>query len=122
MTPINVVNVKGLQGDARKSVCYVGRQFAGWPGSRWGNPFRPGDRTKASIELCLQAFRTTFLDRSPERIDASLAELWEDCDHGAKPLGCWCVNAQHGDGQPIVCHAQILAELLTNWVKAKEGS
>lgn len=43
-----------------------------------------------------------------------LADLWEACEHGAKPLGCWCIDATHGDSQPVVCHAQILAEMLHN--------
>ena len=41
-----------------------------------------------------------------------LAELWEKCERGAKPLGCWCVNATAGDSTPMQCHAQILAEML----------
>lgn len=34
-----VVNVKGLQGQARLGIDYVGRDFAGWAGSPLGNPF-----------------------------------------------------------------------------------
>ncbi len=116
---IRIVCVKGLKGDSRKCVCYVGRQFAGWPASPWGNPFRPrksgadgfgsawsdpGD----DLEDCLSRFRKYAESKPPEWLDA----LWEACEHGARPLGCWCINAIHGDGQEVVCHAQILADMI----------
>lgn len=120
--PIRVVNVRGLNRPAdRAGVVYVGRPFAGWPGHALGNPFKPrrsgadgfgaqwsdpGD----SIEECLTRYRDWLLARPT--LNADLASLWEECGHGAKPLGCWCVTATAGDGSPVVCHAQILAELL----------
>jgi hypothetical protein len=115
MNGIRVTNVKGLQGDARNGVCYVGRAFAGWPTSPWGNPFRPAPGFDA-----VAAYRQWFLGRPAGEVERALADLWEACDHGVKPLGCWCVEAVHGDGQPVVCHAQVLAELLTEWVARGE--
>lgn len=120
MTPIRVVNVNGLRGEARKGVCYCGRAFAGWPDSPWGNPFRPRRGFDA-----VSAFRDWFLGLSEVVRESLLHRLWEGCGHGAKPLGCWCIDATHGDGQPVVCHAQVLAELLTQWLadqSAREGS
>lgn len=97
---IRVVNVKGLRGDDRNGVCYVGRAFAGWPASPWGNPYRGTG--------AVEAFRERASKQPPEW----LAGLWEACEHGAKPLGCWCTTATHGDGQDVQCHAQVLAEML----------
>lgn len=103
---IRVVNVRNLKGEQRSGVCYVGRAFAGWPGSPWGNPWKP--HGAFTLEACLDKFHL-FADAAPVEY---LAGLWEACEHGAKPLGCWCTNATAGDGSPCVCHAQILAELL----------
>lgn len=127
---IRIVKVNGLKGDARAGVCYVGRAFAGWPASLWGNPFKPKspgsgahcvnlervNRDRA-VEDCLSKFRAHAETHGPEY----LASLWEACEHGTKPLGCWCIDATHGDGQPIVCHAQVLAEMLNaRFVEGKE--
>jgi len=117
---IRVVNVRGLRTpEQRAAVCYVGRAFAGWPATPWENPFRIGEtspgnyKIKMDREHVLEVYRTTIEAREEGgTLDRWLAGLWEACDHGAKPLGCWCINATHGDGQPIVCHAQILAEML----------
>lgn len=94
-------------------VRYVGRagRFHKWLASRWGNPFRVGDRSPGNhriamdVEHVLQVFR----EYANEQPDEWWSELWEACDHGAKPLGCWCIDATHDDGQPVVCHAQVLA-------------
>lgn len=105
---IRVVDVRGLRTpEQRATVVYVGRQFAGWPASRYGNPFRPRPGFDA-----VAAYREWFLARPAEVVEDALVELWEQTGHGAKPLGCWCVNATAGDGSPVVCHAQVLAELL----------
>ncbi|WP_439624108.1 DUF4326 domain-containing protein [Gemmata sp.] len=106
---IRVVNVKGMNKPAdRAGVVYCGRPFAGWKGHALGNPFRPkpGD----PIGTCLERYRKWLLARPT--LDADLAALWEETGRGAKPLGCWCVSAAAGDGSEVVCHAQILAEML----------
>lgn len=103
---IRVVNVRGLNtSEQRAGIVYVGRPFAGWDGHALGNPFKPRPGFDA-----LAAYRDWLLARPT--LDADLARLWAETDQGAKPLGCWCVHATAGDGQPVVCHAQILAELL----------
>jgi len=109
-TPIRITDVRSLRGEARKAVCYVGRGFAGWPASPWANPFH-----FRNTDNPLERFREYAAAKPPEW----LARLWEACEHGAKPLGCWCVDAVHGDGHSIDCHAQILAEMLTEWLKQK---
>lgn len=39
---IRVVDVRHHRTpEQRAAVCYVGRAFAGWPASPWGNPFKP---------------------------------------------------------------------------------
>ena len=108
---IRVVNVRDLRApEQRAGICYVGRNFAGWPGTPWRNPYRGVDR-----ETCLRRFRE-YAQKQPREW---LEKLWEACEHGKQPLGCWCVNAVHGDGKPIVCHAQILAEMLATLTEVK---
>ena len=123
---IRVVNVKGMRGEARDGVCYVGRGFAGWPASPWGNPFRVGDASpnnhaiRIDREHALELFRDVCEAKAEGgTLDGWLAELWEACGHGAKPLGCWCCDATHGDGQPVVCHGQVLAAMLADRFQTK---
>ena len=104
---VRVVKVNGLRTpEQRAGVVYVGRAFAGWPASPWGNPFRPGQGFNA-----VERFDEWFA-KKPDAAEL-LRQLWNATGQGAKPLGCWCVNARVGDGQPEVCHAQVLARLLT---------
>lgn len=114
-TTIRVVNVRGLRTpEQRAGIVYVGRAFAGWPRHPLGNPYRPTDAkydyAANRLERCIDDYRL-WIERHP-RIDSLMAGLWEACEHGAKPLGCWCITATHGDGQPVVCHGQILGEML----------
>lgn len=98
---IRIVKVNKLLGVQRATVCYVGRAFAGWPDSGFGNAFRLA---------CPDDYRKWFISQRDwiER----LAVLWEACEHGAKPLGCWCCDWTVGDGPTPACHAAVLAELL----------
>ncbi len=115
---IRVVKVNRIWGEARSGIAYVGRAWLGWVASPLGNPFRvrPNDRNQdrgsvaRTVETALDRYRD-WLNRHPRR-DELLADLWEATNHGTKPLGCWCVDATAGDGSPVVCHAQILAEML----------
>ncbi len=117
---IRVVSVRGIKGEARKGVCYVGREFAGWPWHPLGNPFKPmskppswqGEWWPEAIQECLKQYRNWLLARPVEVVEKRLKELWDECDQGNKPLGCWCINSVYGDGQPVICHAQILAGML----------
>ena len=109
--PIRVVSVKGLRTpEQRAGVVYVGRQFAGWPNSGWGNPFKPRAGFDAVAAYREHLARVEADD--PTSFAAALRMLWDRTDCGAKPLGCWCCDATAGDGSPVVCHAQVLAELL----------
>lgn len=114
---IRVVCVKGFnRPDQRAEVCYVGRPFAGWKGHPLANPYRPDPIGRA---VCLERYRNWLLARP--RLEMDLATLWQETHYGTRPLGCWCVNATHGDGQPVVCHAQILAAMLAErFLEAKE--
>lgn len=105
---IRVVNVRGLRSpEQRAGVVYVGRAFAGWSASPWGNPYKP--RPPAfTVAACLDRFRD-FAETAPPEY---LSDLWAACHGGSLPLGCWCTTAAAGDGSPVVCHAQILAEML----------
>lgn len=106
---IRVVKVNNLRTpEQRAGVCYIGRAFAGWPASLWGNPFKVDSSRNWGIRTCLEKF-TKHADMMPH---SWLMNLWEACEQGAKPLGCWCIDATHGDGQPVVCHGQILAAML----------
>lgn len=127
---VRVVNVRGLNApEQRAGVCYVGRAFAGWPVHPLHNPFRPNVRTfdtdtkkecaderARAVAACIEEYRYWLFDNPT--LEDELRRLWEACERGAKPLGCWCVNAEVGDGQPCVCHAQVLAaELHKRFVK-----
>lgn len=121
---IRVVNVKGVPAADRPGICYVGRKCAGWPFTRYGNPFRvknqesnlPGSRHLRidSVTEAVSKFRAWFAGR-PE-CEGLLAELWEACGRGDKPLGCWCVTAEYDPAAPVVCHGQILAGFLAERV------
>lgn len=102
---IRVVDVRRLRSPAaRAAVCYCGRAWAGWPRSRWCNPFRADGLSEFCCHLALM--------KSRGGLPVYLADLWEASGRGEKPLGCWCGDSEVGDGSPLVCHAQILADLL----------
>lgn len=109
MNAIRVIDVRALRTpEQRAGVCYCGRSFAGWHKHPLANPFRPG--VGGTVGPCLERYRAWLLERPT--LEADLAALWEETGHGAKPLGCWCVSATAGDGSEVVCHGQILAEML----------
>ncbi len=116
---IRVVKVNKLRTpEQRAGVVYVGRAFAGWTAHPLANPFKPKpinqdewNGTLGGYWLFVGEERCEWLKTRPT-LDADLAALWEATGHGEKPLGCWCVNATASDDSPVVCHAQILAELL----------
>lgn len=106
---IRVVKVNALRTpDQRAGVVYCGRPWAGWTGHPLANPFRP--RNGMTAPECLDRYRSWLLARPT--LEADFAALWAETRHGELPLGCWCTNATAGDGSPVVCHAQILAEML----------
>lgn len=123
MQATSIVNVTASNlrklGLAPEQVVYVGRggRFHKWPHHPLANPFKPGDIRyrsmphDAAVSCCLLDYRAWLLGNIGRGCDP-LAALWEECEHGVKPLGCWCVSAEYGDGQAVVCHAQILSEEL----------
>lgn len=118
---IHVVNVRRFRTTKqRQHVCYVGRKFAGWLGHPLANPFRLGQfvydgDTKEEIDGACQRELRQCLERYAEwlglreSLDDDLALLWEQCEHGARPLGCWCVESIVPGGALVQCHAEILA-------------
>lgn len=107
---IRVVNCRGLnRPDQRSPIVYCGRAHAGWKGHKLANPFKPGE---SDVSTCLDSYRAWLLARPT--LEADLTALWIETGRGTRALGCWCVNATHGDGQAVVCHAQILAEMLAD--------
>lgn len=121
MPTIRIINVRGIRTmEGRASVCYVGRQFAGWPNSGFGNPFRP--RSGFDAIAAYREHLTKLEVDDPAAFAGWLKMLWKACGCGAKPLGCWCVDAVAGDGSKVVCHAQVLAEMLRErFIKAEAG-
>ena len=100
---VRVVCVKGInKAEERAKICYVGRAFAGWPATPWGNYGRRD---------CPNEFRSYLLKLPEDILSKLLDSLWESCEHGAKPLGCWCLEWD-GTGPTPGCHAAVWAELL----------
>jgi hypothetical protein len=95
--------------EQRARVVYVGRKFAGWPEHEFHNPFKPVPGEP--VGACLARYKAKVLARLT--LEEDLAALWEETGCGKKPLGCWCVDASAGDGSEVVCHGQVLAELLS---------
>ncbi len=122
---IRVVNVRGLnRPEQRAGIVYCGRPFAGWNGHPLANPF-PVDKQKlgqpvAARSEALEKYRDWLLARPT--LEADLAALWNECRHGALPFGCWCTAATAGDGSEVVCHAQVLAELLRERFGARSSA
>jgi hypothetical protein len=107
---ITVVNVKGVNRAAdRATICYVGRAFAGWPASPLGNPFKGPDAV---------AQYARWLTHHPDRL-ALLTVVWETCNHGSKPLGCWCMPRPWAVDRTCLptCHAQVVAVQLLDLVE-----
>lgn len=113
---MRVINVRGLRTPEQRHgvVVYCGRVFAGWPGHPLANPFHLGHPADDYLarSACVERYTTWLLARPT--LEADLAALWEQTEHGALPLGCWCCNSTTGDGSPLVCHAQILGDMLAD--------
>jgi ribA/ribD-fused uncharacterized protein len=88
-----VVNVKTDVPDV-----YIGRAWANWPESAWGNPFHTSQT--GNREVSIAAFRAYFFHRlylEPEFATATRALA-------GKRLGCWC--------KPESCHGDVIKEWL----------
>lgn len=87
---------------------YVGRAGHGQEGT-FGNPYRIG--FNCTREECLKLFETYF--RSRVENDMEFRALVKALK--GKTLGCFCVREPYiaGEGGPLVCHGQIVAD----WVE-----
>ncbi len=74
---------------------YIGRDFRGWRGTGWGNPFRPQTHAPEEHDRVVRRY-SHYLDDDPILL-ARLAEL-----SGGKVLLCWC--------HPLPCHGDLLAK------------
>lgn len=96
---------------------YVGRPTGGVdpraiaPGvyGCFGNPFpMPRVRTRDDEAECLRLYRQYLADRTSK--DQAFARAVRQL--AGKELLCWCVERWHfGQGGPVRCHGQILAEM-----------
>lgn len=103
MSKVKVTNVRGVNNkEQRADICYVGRNFAGWPDTPWGN------YPNKAVPI---AYRNYLLTLPPGELDDLLEKLWAACQQGSKPLGCWCLNWD-GEGETPTCHAAVWAEML----------
>lgn len=95
--------------NVRKDICdvYIGRDFGGWEGSKFANPF-PAGKTDASRQEAIDKY-TDWLRKKIERGEITLAEL---AALDGKRLGCWC--------KPKPCHGDVLAQFV-QWA-VKESS
>jgi Domain of unknown function (DUF4326) len=74
---------------------YIGRDFRGWRGTGWGNPFRPQTHTPEEHDRVVGLY-SRYLDDNPILL-ARLPEL-----SGGKVLLCCC--------HPLPCHGDLLAK------------
>lgn len=132
---IRVANVRGLKGEARRGVCYVGRACFGWPGHALANPFKASSHDPAEIARVVEEYRRWFTGRLLANGDL-VRDLWAECRRGELPIGCWCVNSAYAAGRhllvrgdevtdvevPVTCHGQVLAEHLALRFQRPEGS
>jgi hypothetical protein len=75
--------------------------------SRWGNPFRPGERAGGLLVRdrahAVELYRA-MMAGSPAQCAAARAEL------SGRDLACWCpLTAEDGSRGP--CHADVLLEI-----------
>ncbi len=113
--PARVISVRGKKRDQLlddPGFVYVGREFAGWSGSIWGNPYRVspegwGCRTaKEAVEKFL-----TYLNGPIEQARIMRSRITE---LRGKTLGCWCGFWEPGQPE-IDCHAVVLAKLANHY-------
>lgn len=88
---------------------YVGRRcsMGGWSleNSIWANPFSVKEH---GLKKALKKYRKHVTEN--EELMSRIPELI------GKQLGCWCTNSDSMEDE-IVCHAQILRELVYNFLK-----
>jgi len=79
---------------------YIGRQYAEFPASKWGNPFRVDLYGR---EKCLEMYEVYARE-----------QLWDDLHElDDQTLGCWC--------HPKACHGDVLKRLRQEQIDALRG-
>lgn len=88
-----------------RDICdvYIGRDFGGWAGSKYANPF-PIDRNHDREEAL-----TRYAGWLRREIQAGRITAQELSALDGKRLGCWC--------KPKPCHGDILAQFVEWAVK-----
>lgn len=95
-TLVNIKHTPDFNPKKNPDDIYIGRYNPRFGRSKWGNPFKEGNRDQV-----IRQYRD-YLLKSPELLN-QIGEL------RGKRLGCWCL--------PLSCHGQVLLELL----KTMEG-
>ena len=80
---------------------YIGREWAGLPGSKWQNPFR----IKAGESIGSNLAKYEAYIRSRPELMASLCEIDDQV------LGCWCHKNPDEDWLLYICHGDVLIKL-----------
>lgn len=89
---IEVINAARVRD--RGTFVYIGRAWAGFPASPWGNPFS-GDEAVEKYD--------DYIHSHPELIVALSEELER---RGVTSIGCWC--------KPKPCHGDVLAQRVSD--------
>jgi hypothetical protein len=80
-------------------------------GSIWGNPFKVKDESERDVRIA--SYKAYIVKRIK---DENLFDELESLRN--RNLGCWCVSCpkQYDPTERMVCHGQVLLELLANGV------
>jgi hypothetical protein len=95
----------------RAGVITVNGQRCEREGSIWGNPFKVNHESERAKRIA--SYRAYVINKiNDEGLHAELESLRN------KRLGCWCVYCPktYDPSEPLVCHGQVLLELLHNGV------
>lgn len=100
---IEVIDVRGLSGEERQGIDYIGRDFAGWKAAPLGNPFK----TIAPYKEWLWAEM-----RKKSQAYQQMIILADKVQSGqAIRLGCWCKSK----GADTPCHGDVVKAAL-EWI------
>lgn len=88
-----------FQGKSLRTGAYRARSRTSRSGHTDPFPLPQGATLEQRVE-CIARYRAWLLARPT--LEADLAALWEETEHGKKCLGCWCY--------PEPCHCDVLVE------------
>jgi hypothetical protein len=123
VNPTTVISVRGINSrEARAALTsdptfvYCGRQFAGWPASIYGNPYKGPGAVERYREALLSAVHRVS---RPGYVLPDGPRMAHPMDHAAASLpelagcrlACWCGTWAPGD-PPLACHAWVIAEVV----------